>query len=450
MAGLKYDTVIKYVIRAVCDGPLHIGSSLGGKEEVLIHPVNRQPFIQASGIAGAFRGKYAQNHSKERLESLFGASKNNEAGKEDNTSRIKFTDGQFETNTVKMELRPHVSIDRETGSVTSRKGSGQKFDLEYIGTGAAFTFCMYVFEDSCGTGKFSEDVRELLAAMKNGEVLFGGKKSNGAGKIVPTSVLEKKFLFTNSEDRNKWTEEETLPKEEYLEIMNELPITEDSFQYRIHLSGCTEGPLLVKGIAVSRFGKGAPDSENQRNAQGDFIIPGSSLKGVFRSRMEAISSFLGKSSIIEAAFGKVGVNAEEGHSGVLYVKDTVVGDQKNNEKADIRHRIHIDKFTGGVFNQGLFAEKNVTGNIEMEICLKKSDNTDAVLGLLLMALRDLAVQSINVGSGYATGKGFLKIASINVTSAKQEATILFGDDSKIDDPGQLVTKAMKSLQEVMG
>ena len=55
MAGLKYDKIVKYLICAKCEGPLHIGSSIGGKEDVLIHPVDKSPFIQASSIAGVFR-----------------------------------------------------------------------------------------------------------------------------------------------------------------------------------------------------------------------------------------------------------------------------------------------------------------------------------------------------------------------------------------------------------
>ena len=42
----SYNKIIKYVIKAECREPLHIGSAEGSSEEVLIHPVDRVPFIQ--------------------------------------------------------------------------------------------------------------------------------------------------------------------------------------------------------------------------------------------------------------------------------------------------------------------------------------------------------------------------------------------------------------------
>ena len=144
MAGLKYSKVIKYKIRAVCRGPLHIGSANGGKEEVLIDSVTRMPFIQASSLAGVFRSTYAKNHSEEEVDTLFGASKMNEnENSADKKSRVVFTDGQFETKTLKIEIRPHVKIDRETGSVTSSNNSGQKFNMEYVGAGAVINTDVY-------------------------------------------------------------------------------------------------------------------------------------------------------------------------------------------------------------------------------------------------------------------------------------------------------------------
>ena len=50
-----FQLVNVYNINAVCRTPLHVGSANGENGEILIHPVSGEPFIQASGIAGAFR-----------------------------------------------------------------------------------------------------------------------------------------------------------------------------------------------------------------------------------------------------------------------------------------------------------------------------------------------------------------------------------------------------------
>ena len=35
---MKYQKIMKYLVRMVCTQPLHIGSASGDKEEVLVHP----------------------------------------------------------------------------------------------------------------------------------------------------------------------------------------------------------------------------------------------------------------------------------------------------------------------------------------------------------------------------------------------------------------------------
>ncbi len=48
--------ILFYEIDALLTEPLHIGSGEGQTGEVLVHPVTRKPFIQASSIAGIMRG----------------------------------------------------------------------------------------------------------------------------------------------------------------------------------------------------------------------------------------------------------------------------------------------------------------------------------------------------------------------------------------------------------
>ena len=80
----------------------------------------------------------------------------------------------------------------------------------------------------------------------------------------------------------------------------------------------------------------------------------------------------------------------------------------------IQHRIHIDKFTGGVMNGALFSTKDVHGEVDLRINIANRNNPDQTLALLLFALRDLANGSYNLGSGYSVGKGFLTVNRIDV------------------------------------
>ena len=66
-----YDKVAKYIIEAECREPLHIGTGNGENGEVLIHPEENRPFVQAAGIAGAFREFYQYDEALQTR--LFGS-----------------------------------------------------------------------------------------------------------------------------------------------------------------------------------------------------------------------------------------------------------------------------------------------------------------------------------------------------------------------------------------
>ena len=51
----QYDRIIKYQVTATCTQPLHIGNAEGEKEQVLVHPADGIPFVQAASISGVFQ-----------------------------------------------------------------------------------------------------------------------------------------------------------------------------------------------------------------------------------------------------------------------------------------------------------------------------------------------------------------------------------------------------------
>lgn len=446
MAGLKYDQITRYKITAICEGPLHIGSAIGGKEEVLIDPIENRPFIQASSISGVFRAYCKDLLKDNRWEQLFGSNS------VENMSRIRFEDGYFDKN-CKMEYRPHVSINKATGSVSSKKikgsnsSSGQKFNMEYVGAGSEIAFYMYLYEDSSSNDNLAELTNTILSAMNAGVLQFGGKKSNGSGVVRLTSLKKKIYELRKESDRAAWRK---LDDKDLVEATNELKqVVNEKLAYEVIVEGSTENYIQIKGLAVSGTGKNAPDSQNIQNALKEYIIPGSSLKGAFRSQMEKISDYLGCADVIIASYGKAAEASKTGEPGNLIFSDTVIGDIESNDKMPIEHRIHIDKFTGGVIEKGLYSEKNAAGNLRFSIKILDRNKPQRTLGLLLFALRDLAIGIMSLGSGYNTGKGIVDISKISVKSVKlqQSSTITYekGNGKTIDE-ADLFKDALKSLK----
>lgn len=432
----RYNRVLKYIIRAELVQPMHVGSAGGDPEEVLIHPVDERPYLQAAGITGVLRNAFHQI-LPDQEDDLFG---NAREGGDACFSRIVVSDGRLtgpdsgtgsgrktysQDRPAALEFRPRVKINRETGTAGSneieatRGESGGKFNMQYVGAGALLSFSVYILSDE-QHGEDDTNFQTILGTMEGG-IQFGGQRSNGCGYVKPTQILFHEYDLTNPEERRKWTEEDSPRMTDYKEILSSIKGTASLNAYEIEVKGRTEGSLLVKAI-VPDVEEDAPDDMNIRNAAKSYIVPGSSLKGAVRARMEEIAGYLAAhdgiddETLIENAFGTDAGRLQDnkGKPGNLRFCDTIVGDREENDMALIQHRIHIDKFTGGVMNGALFSTKDVHGEVDLRINIANRNNPDQTLALLLFALRDLANGSYNLGSGYSVGKGFLTVNRIDV------------------------------------
>ena len=123
---IKYKVVEKYTVTAKLTQPMHIGSAGGSKGEILVHPVDDVPFIQASGIAGVFRSYCTKYYSEDIAKKFFGESRvsdkekssteqikvpedADQAGNSDvqsrEGSRLKISDGYFLTSGTAADLQ---------------------------------------------------------------------------------------------------------------------------------------------------------------------------------------------------------------------------------------------------------------------------------------------------------------------------------------------------------
>lgn len=444
MKGLNYNRICKYIVTSVCNGPLHIGNAVGGIEEVLVHPVNGLPFIQAASIAGIFR-KCCDRMNPELTKNLFGTAIVDSI---ETQSRVRFSDGKFSNNII-MELRPHVRINRKRGSVDAASDSGQKFNMEYIGAGAEFVFTIYLYYVEESESFLKTAMEEILAVFQNEGLQFGAKKSSGAGQVFLSELRYKEFDLRDQKGRNEWINEDNLDICEYNRMKKLEKIISGCKAYTVTVKGRTEGSILVKGLSGG-FGKNAPNSENIQNAQREYIVPGSSLRGAIRSQMEKIASYLKREVLIMSAFGTANNDDEAGNIGNLIFYDTIIERTEFNREMPLSYRIHIDKFTGGVFQKGLFREKNAAGSMNLKIDIQNRNHPKATLALLILALRDLAIHTMSLGSGYSTGKGMIDVKEIEILRAadQKRAIISFEAAPKITDTKGILETAFDSLKNM--
>ncbi len=442
MSKAIYDNIDKYTVYAQCNSPMHIGSE-GDKSEILMHPNGNMPFIQATGICGVLRSYCEKISDIKTVSDFFGDAEDG------SHSKVKISDGKFKLDEhLKLELRPRIKINSETGTMAASKVkgtietvSGQKFDMEYISAGAEFSFDIYLYS-------VSEKERNLIlmaiAALNEKQILLGGQKSNGCGEINICKILHKYYDMHDKNDRKLWIEE-TGMEEMKIPALNSGKNHINA--YEIEIDASTENELLVKGIAVDSFGEKAPKSVNMKDGKGEYIIPASSIKGAVRNRMEMIAKSMNlEDSIISESFGKTSDGSEKGNLGSLRFKDIYVG-KESRRKEKLSNRIHIDKFTGGVMNGGLFSELNIYGSMKIRITVSDCSNQDSVLGLLIFAIRDLKYKMYALGSGQSIGKGYIDIHNIIIKDLNHETKCEFDEEFHITDETGIIDRCMKSLKE---
>ena len=440
--GIGFNQVIKYDVSMELMTPMHVGSSFEDTNEVLVHPVDGFPFVQASSISGAMRDYYSRQHGEKTAEELFG-------GIEGNGSRLVITDGYFKGKDIRFEMRPRISIDPASGTVAQQavEGtgviSGHKFDMECIAKGMKFGFQVYVRStDSTDADK----MMDIFSAMHSGAIILGGQKSNGFGRVKVTELLEKTFDLRKKSDREAWIEEERLTKRDYTDRTNDLAEFAPC-QYRILLRGSTESGILVKGYQKEGFGQEGADAVSMRDANGDYFIPGSSIKGALRNQIERIITYRGDSKeinrkIVAGIFGEAETG---GRTGNIRVYDSMIEVPSRGE-LPVSQRIHIDKFTGGVTNGGLFSEQRAYGTFSICIDIMDKNNPTESCGYLIMAMRDLALNLYNLGGEYSIGNGMIQAETMTVASRSKEAVIDFGNGTVKDDEG-IIDECVRATKE---
>lgn len=171
-------------------------------------------------------------------------------------------------------------------------------------------------------------------------------------------------------------------------------------------------------------------------------MPGSSVKGAVRARVQAIADLLHCSESVDELFGRGAAQGDNGIAGRVQFTDVVL-DKAKEQKIS---RIRINKFTGGVIRRGLFTEEPLKSGVTLTITAPQDDICGCAL--LVYALRDLGLGLYNLGSGGAVGRGYIKVSRIAIACGDKTADMTFGvDGCKLNDTDNLVSAWLHALEE---
>lgn len=365
------------------------------------------PFVAGSSLAGAMR---AYIEKKKTESCLMGFSK--PAGRQNisdsgKMSSLFISDLNFDGGLV-YGVRDNVALSDAKTAL-----SQSKFDMEILEAGAKGHFYLELVtrEEDRATGREEEMEQELariFQGIQAGEIRIGSKKTRGFGQFKIESIGEKNYTkdnyleYADAYDEARWENCENVLKE-WLDQSGWIPKMVQ-----------IEVPLQLKGgISIRQYAarKGEPDF-TQLTDHGIPVVPGTSFAGAIRHRIKTILQELKNtgatlpkeySEIIDIAFGYV--DKKRACSSNIIINESEI----KNAKQLTMMRTGVSRLESAVKDGALYKEKTyVDGKLSLKARVKKGkcpEDEKWIIGVLLLALKDLQNGFLAVGGQTAIGRG---------------------------------------------
>lgn len=384
---------IVYRVELLFVSPISVSSGYEGMTDSdVLRDYDGNPFISGSSIAGAFRA-YVQ--SKNKGNDIFGFA-NDEDGK---MSPIFISDLKFD-NKVINDIRDSVALD--DNKITKE---GAKFDFEVLqGNSKGYFYVELTIREKDNEELLVSALNEIFNGIHLKEIRLGSNKTRGYGIIDIDQIKMREFTKNNFLDykdcysENAWNNE---------------PKYKLDYSTKGHMVSI-EVPLRLKGgISIRKYAvrKGAPDFEHITD-HGSPVIPGTSIMGALRHRIKEIIKELDKDSsyglypnkMIDEMFGFV--SGKDAHISGVIVDEMVIEGAKALEMT----RTGISRFENSARNGALYKEKTyVNGTFTLKLSINKENpNVEWIIGILLLAVKDLQNGFLAVGGQTSIGRGIFE------------------------------------------
>ena len=411
--------------------PLLIGQGAsydeGGVDIKVLKDKTGNPYIPGTSLAGIFREKLAEYDGKS-LDFIFGTDHGNENGTEGFQSSINILDVPLKN--AEIVVRDGIRIDAVTGVVAEHA----KYDFEVIERGAAgklkIEMVLREFHLNKEDGKIRDDVVRCISVLT--EILrngfeAGAKTTVGLGKIGCENVKVYYYDFHKKEAVRAWLTG-AKRKPERNEFLYQPPVVDysvvrDKLVVDAYLS--IRSSLLVRNYIFQGQDKDDKIGAIPMESKGEYMIPGTSVKGVLRNHGAYILRRLGvpeeeSDAMLNDLMGYMKKDgASENDKEVktksrFTVKEVYFSKNATGIKPFAQRRNRIDRFTGGTVDTALFATKPLWKNgdgmpvyIHFEIAqCNKAANWEA--GLALFLLKDLCTGNIAIGGEKSVGRGTMQ------------------------------------------
>jgi CRISPR/Cas system CSM-associated protein Csm3 (group 7 of RAMP superfamily) len=339
--------------------------------------------------------------------------------------------------------------------VTRVAKDGAKYDLELLSAGTRFNLQFELAIGEAVTEYQEQHLRDSLATalegLAEGEIRLGMRKQRGFGlcKVDGWQVWE--YDLTNSAQLFQWLAwkrdyaapyNTTNPqRRDIVRALRSTLIGDRRKSMNLAATFALRDSLLIR--AEQGIGVYGPDVRHLHARQvGEQephpVIPGTSLTGVLRHRVERIANTLVPGSGVSFADQLFGFVYEadprsDGAQATARASRIVVSESRIVEATTdlVQNRIAIDRFTGGAYEGALFNEQPVfarsTPTTLVKLRIDLIEPSDAEIGMLLLVLKDLWTGDLPIGGEASIGRGRLQGREAQLTRNGQ-LLATFGDN----------------------
>ena len=390
--SLKLDSILKI--------------SGGGDEEYnLVKNGDGRYIIPATGIAGTIKN-YIKSEFPMECQELFGDMEHD--------SVVTCYDAICEN--VNIEARKGISIDNRYGVAENKK----LFTNYYIGQGMECELKLQCNIDDKKHEDIVRVIKQIAAAISSGRIRFGSKKTDGAGVFKVMGVVYTILDMADDKDRSYYIDNNVLSifkdcKEQLLYD----DVKMSNWRSYILEAKLPDGLLVKSGDRE----KGASvNMSKEIEGKEEYYVPASTIKGIIRSYSVKIAEYMNISSdYLTVIFGNENVEKKDMRAGTVYVDDCVL----KNVVTTRYNRIKVDRWLGSTINGAKAVDQVISTKGEDTISFRVSidrsrykENDDKLWkyanAFVFLALRDIGMGKVSIGSGDAVGYGRLEGVKIRI------------------------------------
>lgn len=396
--------------------PLRIstGKNDGIIDMLILKDNHGQAFIPGTSIIGVLRNYIYDIYGEKIEDVIFGNVKNNS----ESQSLIRVGDVKLEN--VKIIHRDGVAID----DITNVSKNKAKYDFEMIDRGAEGLLNIEITVRKKFENIDIDEVAKTIAYILDNGMSIGALTTKGYGKIQTKKKPTPYYIFDFNNEADSWAWLDYLDgkiNKKPVKYENVRTNISNEFTMRIGLSLNSAIMIADTNVQEDLTKKSSIKIRAVQMKNGDdYVIPGTSIKGVIRNRAINILRYLSNYneekviSFIDDLMGHGKKVDKDGNNKLLrsrlYVNEIYL--RKNNFVSAKQPRTRIDSFTGGVFYGNLFGDEPIwqidKSKTMISINLRIRKCTEAEAGLMLLILKDLWLGNLAIGGGKSIGRGTFK------------------------------------------